>query len=269
MHVSELHIFPIKSARGIPCDRATLDERGFRNDRRWMLVDDDNVFLTQREAPHMALIDVALRSDALVLEAPGMEKLVLPLESDGPPVRCVIWRDTVDSVRVSPEADDWFTRYLGAACSLVYMPDATRRIVNPVWVKQERIVGFADGYPVMMIGEGSLAELNERLVAAGEAPVAMHRFRPNIVIAQAPPHAEDTWRHVRIGSIEMDIVKPCERCAITTVEVATGEMGKEPLRTLSTYRKEGSKVLFGQNAVHRRAGSIAIGDHVTVVEAAG
>ena len=131
MHVSELHIFPIKTARGIPCDRASLDERGFHHDRRWMLVDADDVFLTQREAPRMALIDVALRSDALVLEAPDMEQLLVPLEADGPLVRCTIWRDIVDSVRVSPAADDWFTRFLGAACSLVYMPDASRRIPAP------------------------------------------------------------------------------------------------------------------------------------------
>lgn len=269
MFVSELYVYPIKSMRGIALDRVTLDERGVRHDRRWMLVDPDGVFISQREAPRMALIDVRLRSDALLVEAPGMEPLRIPFDAGGEPVRSTIWRDAVDAVRVSPAADDWFARFLGRSCSLVHMPDASRRVVDPHYVKQERIVGFADAYPLLLIGQGSLDALNQRLAAKGESPVAMHRFRPNIVVAQSAPHAEDEWRQVRIGSIDVDVVKPCARCAITTVDVATGEAGKEPLRTLATYRKQGSKTLFGQNAVHRRAGSIAIGDHVTVLAAAG
>ena len=265
MYVSELYVFPVKSLRGIPCDRATLDERGFRHDRRWMFVDDAGVFITQRESPRMALVDVALRQDALVLMAPGMEPLRVPFDAEGPTQNVVIWRDTVEAMRVSPEADAWLGAFLGRTCHLVHMPDSTRRIVNPLWVKQPRIVGFADGYPLMLIGQGSLDALNERLVAQGQSPVPMRRFRPNIVVAQTSPHAEDAWQHIRIGSIDVDIVKPCERCAITTVDIEKGEKGIEPLRTLSTYRKQGSKVMFGQNAVHRRAGSIAIGDHVTVM----
>ena len=268
MFVSELYFYPIKSMRGIRVDRVTLDERGVRNDRRWMLVDEDDVFVSQRETPRMALIDVVLRDDALLVDAPGMQPLRVPLEAGGPSARCTIWGDVVDALRVSPAVDQWFGELLGRRCSLVYMPDATRRIVDPVRVKQERIVGFADAYPLLLIGQASLDALNQRLVAAGESPVPMHRFRPNIVVAQGKPHAEDDWRRVRVGSIDVDIVKPCARCAITTVDVVTGKAGKEPLRTLATYRKQGSKVLFGQNAVHRRAGSIAVGDAVTVVETA-
>ena len=268
MYVSELYVYPIKSMRGMRGDRVTLDERGVRNDRRWMLVDEDDVFISQREAPRMALIDVVLRSDALLVGARGVEPFRIPLEPDGSPARCRIWDDVVDAMRVSPEADAWFSSFLGRACSLVYMPATTRRIVDPERVKQERLVGFADAFPLLIIGQASHDALNQRLVAAGQSPVEMHRFRPNIVVAQSAPHAEDGWRQVRIGSIDVDVVKPCARCAITTVDVDTGTAGKEPLRTLSTYRKQGSNVMFGQNAVHRRAGSIAVGDHVTVLEGA-
>ena len=268
MFVGELHVYPVKSMRGIALDRASLDERGVRHDRRWMVVDQDDTFVTQREAPRMALIDVALGGDSLLLRAPGIEPLRAPFEPEGPPLRCRVWGDVVDAVRVSAQADEWLSRFLGRSASLVYMPATSRRIVNPVWVQHDRLVGFADGYPLMLIGQGSLDALNERLVARGEAPVPMRRFRPNIVIAQSAPHAEDGWREIRIGGIDVDIVKPCDRCSITTVDIDTGERGYEPLRTLSTYRKEGAKVLFGQNAVHRRAGSIAVGDHVTVIRRA-
>lgn len=268
MHVSEVYVFPVKSLRGIARDRATLDERGFQNDRRWMLVDEQDVFLTQREAPRLALVDVGLGQDALLLRAPGMEPLRVPFEAQGPLRPCRVWRSIVDSLVVSGEVDAWFSAFLERPCRLVYMPDSSRRVVNPLYVPRERIVGFADGYPLMLIGQGSLDALNERLVAQGGAPVPMRRFRPNIVVAGTPPHAEDGWKRIRIGSIDVDIVKPCERCVITTVDIDTGVAGKEPLRTLSTYRKVGSSVLFGQNAVHLRGGSIAVGDRVTVVATA-
>ncbi len=143
MYVSELYVYPIKSMRGIPRDRVTLDERGVSCDRRWMLVDEERVFITQRESPRMALIDVILRDDALLVSAPGMERLRIPLEPEDGPESCRIWHDVVDAMRVSPEADAWFSEFLGRTCSLVYMPGTTRRIVDPARVKQERIVGFA------------------------------------------------------------------------------------------------------------------------------
>ena len=181
-------------------------------------------------------------------------------------MRSRIWKDVVDAVAVSTEADQWFSAFLQMTCRLVHMPATTRRIVDRAYVPQDRIVGFADGYPLLIIGSGSLLQLNERLHERGEAAVPMQRFRPNIVIADAMPHVEDTWKLARIGSVLVDIVKPCARCVITTVDVATGLAGHEPLRTLATYRKVGSKVLFGQNAVHRGLGVIRIGDLVEVVE---
>lgn len=265
MHVSDLYLYPVKSLRGIALESALLDERGFHHDRRWMLVDANGVFISQREEHRMALIDVALSAHVLSVSAPDMEALRIPLHADGPLMRCRVWRDVVEAIPVSPEADAWFSAFLGVTCRLVYMPNESRRIVDRAWVKEERIVGFADAFPLLIIGQGSLDELNLRLQKRGEPPVPMQRFRPNIVVAETRAFEEDRWQHIRIGEINVDVVKPCARCAIPTVDIETAEAGKEPLRTLSTYRKEGSKVYFGQNAVHRQLGTIAVGDAVTVV----
>ena len=266
MHVSDLYVYPIKSTRGIPLQSAQLDERGFQYDRRWMLVDADSVFISQREAHRMALIDVAIGDDALLVNAPDMPALRIPLSTSGAPIRSRIWKDVVDAIPVAREADDWFSTVLSMQCRLVHMPNTTQRIVDRAYVPQERIVGFADAFPLLIIGDGSLQHLNSKLVERGETAVPMKRFRPNIVVAGVAPHAEDSWKVVRIGDLAVDVVKPCARCVITTVDVASGEASKEPLRTLSTYRKVGSKVLFGQNAVHRQIGAIRVGDLVTVTD---
>jgi uncharacterized protein YcbX len=266
VHVSDLFVYPIKSTRGIPLHSAQLDERGFHHDRRWMLVDADGVFISQREAHRMALIDVVLADDALLVDAPDMPQLAIPCTVNGPFIRSRIWKDIVDVIPVSPDADEWFSSFLQMDCRLVHMPSTTRRIVNRAYVPNERTVGFADGYPLLIIGQGSLNLLNETLRGRGEAEVPMRRFRPNIVIAGTTPHAEDSWKVVRIGDVLVDVVKPCARCVITTVDVASGIAGKEPLRTLATYRKVGNDVMFGQNAVHRALGVLRVGDAVLVTD---
>ena len=265
MHVSELYLYPIKSARGIPLERAELDERGFRHDRRWMLVDADGRFISQREAHRLALVDVALAGDALLVSAPGMPALRVACAARGAPERCTIWHDVVAAESVSGVADEWFSTFLSLSCRLLHMPDESHRIVNRAYVKQERLVGFADAYPLLVIGQGSLDLLNQKLNAQGERALPMQRFRPNIVVAESRPHEEDEWRQIRIGEIDVDVVKPCERCVITTVDIDSATAGREPLRTLAGYRKQGSKVLFGQNAVHRQLGSLSIGDAITVL----
>lgn len=265
MHVSELYLYPIKSARGIALPRAELDERGLRHDRRWMLVNPDGVFISQREAHRMALIDVALLADGLLISAPAMASLRIPLVAEGTTMPARIWRDVVAAVPVDRAADEWFSTFLDRSCRLVFMPPATQRVVDRTYVAEARMVGFADAFPLLIIGQGSLDLLNERLHARGEQPVPMRRFRPNLVIAGTRAHEEDEWLHVRAGAVDVDVVKPCARCVITTVDVETAEAGAEPLRTLSTYRKQGSKVLFGQNAAHRHSGAIAVGDAVTVI----
>lgn len=262
MQVSELYVYPIKSARGIPLETARLVDRGIEHDRRWMLVDDDGVFISQREAHRMALIDVAMGDAGLIISAPDMEPLPVPFYSGGATMKCRVWKDVVDAVLVSREAREWFSTFLGQSASLVFMPDDSERIVDRSYVEDERIVGFADAFPLLIIGQGSLDLLNSRLQARGGEPIPMRRFRPNIVVAGSAPHAEDDWKTVRIGDVEIDVVKPCARCVITTIDITTGEASKEPLRTLSSYRKRGDGVYFGQNAVHRTNGTLRIGDRV-------
>jgi uncharacterized protein len=264
MRVSELYVYPIKSARGIPLQHARLDERGFQHDRGWMLIDDDDLFISQRKLPRMALIEIAMTDAGMAVSAAGAGGVTIPLRSEGELMRCRVWKDTVDAIAVGRSADEWFSTFLETSCRLVYMPPVARRVVDPAYVPEERLVGFADAFPLLIIGQGSLDQLNEKLTKRGEAAITVRRFRPNIVVAGSRPHEEDEWEQIRIGAVDVDVVKPCARCVITTVDIATGEPGAEPLRTLSTYRKRGSKVMFGQNAVHKQLSEIAVGDAVTV-----
>jgi uncharacterized protein YcbX len=171
-----------------------------------------------------------------------------------------LWDDAVTVCRVGAEADRWFTEFLDEPCSLVTMPDDVTRLVDRQYAPAPTPVTLADGYPLLLVGASSLAELNARLAAKGVPPVGIDRFRPNLVVSGAPPHAEDGWRRLVGPGIALDIVKPCARCAIVTVDQERGVRVVEPLKTLETYRRRGSKVLFGQNALHDRPGRIARGE---------
>jgi uncharacterized protein len=262
IYLSGLYVYPIKSCGGIVAEELDVDQRGLRHDRRWMLVDEANQFISQRELPRMALIGVRIDPDGLVVSAPGMPSLQVPfLPPDGKPLRAQVWEDVVETRPVDRDADRWFERFLGVRCRLVYLPEESVRPVDQDYGKPGDRVGLADGFPFLRISEGSLAELNARL----ERPLPMNRFRPNLVVGGCDPFAEDGWRTVRIGSITLRVVKPCARCAITTVNQRTGVRGKEPLRTLATFRRSGTKVLFGQNLVHDETGTLRTGDLVEVL----
>lgn len=260
--VSRLFVYPIKSLGGIEVSAMEAGARGFQHDRRWMLVDEDGVFLSQRELPRMALVRVRIEGERLVAEAPGAPDLELALRQEsGDPVRVSVWGDEVEAVSCDGEADRWFAEFLGTACRLVYMPDEVERTVDPEYGRAGDRVGFADGFPFLLLSEASLDDLNGRL----EEPLPMNRFRPSIVVAGCGPYAEDGWRGVRVGDVSLRVVKPCARCAITTVDQASGARGKEPLRTLSTYRKVGGDVHFGQNAIPDGGGTLRVGDRVEVL----
>jgi uncharacterized protein YcbX len=260
--LSSLYVYPIKSCGGVAVGEWEVDERGLRHDRRWMLVDETGRFMSQRRFPCMALIGVHVEHDRLVVNAPGMSSLQVPFHlPDGKPVLTSIWDDLVESLPVGEEADRWFGEFLGTRCRLVYMPHESVRPVDPDYGRAGDRVGFVDGFPFLLISEVSLADLNARL----EQPLPMNRFRPNLVVAGCEPFAEDGWEVLRVGSITLRVVKPCARCAITTVDQATAARGREPLRTLATFRKHGSKVLFGQNLVHDGTGILRVGDPVEVV----
>lgn len=262
VEISSLFIYPVKSLRGIALDEAKIEDRGFRFDRRWMLVDNHGVFMTQREYPRMSLLSVEIEAETLCVRGPGMPQLAVPLYPiSGAAQSVVVWNDTVRALVVDG-AGPWFSEFLGAQCSLVYMPDDADRPVDPTRAPQGSIVGFADAFPFLLISEASLEDLNAGL----EMSLPMTRFRPNIVVRGCGAFAEDGWRKIQAGEVSFSVVKPCARCTITTVDHETGLKGVEPLRTLSSYRQRDGHVWFGQNLVHGGKGVLRLGEVVRIVE---
>ena len=260
--ISAIYIYPVKSCRGISVTSACLDTWGLKYDRNWMLVDADGRFLTQRQFPSLALVETALEPECLQLRAPGMPELRLPLFSQqGEVVDVVVWRDRCRAVDQGNEAAEWFSTHLGKTCRLVQMGEKFSRPVDPDYAPQAAQVNFADGFPLLVISEASLAELNTRL----PAPLPMDRFRPNLVVSGCEPFAEDGWRTVQIGEVTFHAVKLCQRCIITTIDQMTGVSGREPLITLGTYRGVKSGVVFGQNLVHAGIGKVCLGSVVEVL----
>jgi len=259
--VSGLFIYPVKSCRGIALDFATVGDRGFVGDREWMVVDGDGRFLSQRTVPALARVEVALGGGWLRLHGPGLPFLDLPVVPDqGAPRPVSIWNDTCLAESAGPRAARWFSDLIGISCELVRMPETTVRPVSSKHRGAQHRVGFADGYPFLLLSEASLDSLNQRL----DRPLPMDRFRPNIVVAGCAAHAEDGWARFRIGGVCFQAVKPCARCVVTTIDQRTGERGSEPLRTLAGYRLVDGKVLFGQNLVHEGRGTIRLGDVVEI-----
>lgn len=265
MHISGINIYPVKSLKGISLAKAIVEDRGLQFDRRWMLVDENNQFLTQRELPAMALIHIALNNSQMTATL-GEAELEIPLTLNGNGIANVtVWNDTVGGKIYDDATNDWFSDALRTKCKLVLMPQETQRTVDAGYAVREgeATVSFADGYPFLLIGEGSLDNLNSRL----ETPLPMNRFRPNFVVSGSEPFAEDTWKRIRIGETIFHVVKPCSRCVITTTDQSTGERGKEPLKTLATFRNQNGKVMFGQNLIAESGGAtVKVGDAVEVIE---
>ena len=262
--MSEINIYPIKSLGGISLQSAEAEERGLRHDRRLMIVDDTNRFITQRSYPQMALLKVERKSNLLTVthKHNKLSPLTIPaLPYDEEEVVVQIWRDNVRALKFENEVNKWFTEAISIKCSLVYMPDTTKRKTNPDFAK-DKIVSFADGYPFLIIGEESLNELNNHLTDT----LPMNRFRPNFVISGGNPFDEDNWKKVRMGDAEFKVVKPCARCSVTTVNQETGKRGKEPLKTLAQFRNNNGYVLFGQNMVCERTGTVNVGDDMLPVD---
>jgi uncharacterized protein YcbX len=264
--VTELNIYPVKSTRGIALSEAVVEPRGLRWDRRWMLVDNEGLFITARKWPRLAMVATHLQNDQLLIEAPGRDPLSISLADDRSSDREVtIWRDRCPVHEVSAAANDWFSAWLGTECRLVRLSDQDIRPVDPRYARSGDQVSLADGYPLLVIGEASLIDLNRRL----DEPVEMRRFRPNLVIGTEEPFIEDQWRRIQVGDLELELVKGCSRCVFTTVDPDKGEKHprQEPLRTLGTYRrKDDSGVFFGQNAVPRSLGTLHVGDEVEILE---
>ncbi len=244
---------------------AELGPRSIVRDRSFMLVNRNGKFITQREQPRMALIRSAIGADGtLTVQAPDMPVVAIPGDEQGPRYEVVVWKYSGEAVDQGDELAEWFSTFLGIACRLVMFPNDVVRKVNPKYARSEQDqVGFADGYPFLLISEASLADLNTRL----EQPLPMNRFRPNIVVRGTEPYAEDTWRTIRIGEVTFDIVKPCARGVITTTDQSTTKRAREPLKTLTTYRlATNNGVMFGQNLIHAQIGLIRLGDPVEIIK---
>ncbi len=262
--LAAIHCYPVKSCGGIALERAELDRLGIRLDRAWMVVDPAGRFLTQREVPALARVRTEFGDGRLVCHAPGVAPLVLPQAGVAGPRREVeVWRHRGPGVDQGDAAAAWFESALGRPCRLVRVPDDHARRVNPERFPGEAHTAFSDGYPLLLLSEASLADLNARLAE----PLPMDRFRPNLVVRGCEPYAEDGWRRIRIGAVELAIVKPCPRCAIPGIDQRTGRRtGDEPLRTLASYRRGPEGALFGQNAVHLSPGTLELGTPVAVIE---
>lgn len=263
LSVTELYIYPVKSLGGISLPAASLTDRGFEYDRRWMLVDENNRFLSQREVPFMACLHVKLLNGHLVVINTNTSDFFYltplpPLATETTMV--TVWDDECHAQWVSTEADAWFSKQLDISCRLVYMPDSTLRRVDECYAHNKEITSFSDGYPLLMIGQASLDDLNGRLLN----PLPINRFRPNIVFTGGLPFQEDDMKQFSIGDIRFLGVKPCARCVMTTIDQQTAVKAKEPLKTLSTYRMKDNKIYFGQNLLYQGHGTIRVGDAITI-----
>ncbi len=263
--LSEIYVYPVKSLGGIKLNSTEVQLRGLKFDRRWMIVDENNVFLTQRRIPSMALIRTEITGNRIKLthKSKNISSLHLTDSSySGKQTLVRIFNNNVLAHFVSEDADKWLTETLGIKCRLVFMSGSDIRHINPKYAKQNETVSFADGFPFLIIGQPSMDLLNSKL----PEKISVNRFRPNFVFEGGKPHDEDNWKKIKIGEINFEVVKPCARCVITTVNQNNGRKGKEPLATLSLYRKVGNKILFGQNMIAGNTGTVSINDIIQVLE---
>ena len=267
LRLSALYRYPLKSGKAEVLQRIGLDKLGLDGDRRWMLVDEaSGRFLTQRAVAKMSQLSALWNaSGGLTLSSPGYAPLEVPLPGGDAELRGVtIWRDTLRVPDAGDEAAAWVSEFIGKPTRLVQMPLERARTTQAGFGKDDDQVAFADGYPLLVIGQASLDDLSQRI----GRPMEMLRFRPNLVIEGGEPFAEDGWKRLRIGDVEFRAVKPCSRCILTTIDPQTGERSadREPFATLEAYRKTEEGAIFGQNLVNDGAGHLEVGMPVTILE---
>ena len=261
--VSALTIYPVKSLGAVELQSVHLDRFGFAGDRRWMVVNEDRRFLSQRELAAMALIAAELTESGLRL-ASGEQSLLVPRpQASAPSLRVQVWEDSVVALDAGSEAADWLTERLGRPCKLVYMAEDVHRYVDGLYAREGETVSFADGFPVLLISQASLDDLNSRL----DTPVPMNRFRPNLVVQGCEAFAEDNWRRIRISSVEFTVAKACARCAVPSIDQATAVKNSEILQVLAGYRRaDNRQVYFGQNLVYAGGGELSVGDTLEILQ---
>lgn len=257
--VASLHVYPVKGARGTDLAAAELTPRGIRHDREFMVVTPAGRLVSQREQPRLALVRPAYDGATLDLRAPDMADLMHRVVRDGPRVPVRVHSTDSLGVDQGETAAAWIGEYLRGEYRLVRFPDEH---VRPTTVGNGQ-VAFADGYPLLVTSRSSLDALNQRLDEA----LPMNRFRPSIVVDGWPdPFTEDTVRRMRVGGHDVDLVKPCGRCEVTTIDQATAQRGKEPLFALALFRNIDHELVFGVNAVPRTFGTVRVGDPVEIVD---
>ena len=266
MEITGLNIYPIKGCRGVAVSSIAVDRLGMVGDRRLMLVDDGNHFISQREVAALATIAPALDEGALLVHAPTMVPFELVLDYDAPTRDVTVWGYTV--IAAADQGDDaarWFSSAIGTSCRLVAFGTEAHNLIDPEYSpRADAETAFTDGYPLMVALQESLDDLNKRLAE----PVSMQRFRPSIVVRGAKAWSEDDWMAMKVGGLDCDAVKPCARCVVTTTDQETGARSaqQEPLRTLATFRTvPGIGTLFGQNLVSRNTGTLHVGDDVELM----
>mgnify|MGYP001202571835 CR=1 FL=1 len=261
--LSNIIYYPIKACRGFEVDSACIERMGLEHDRRMMVVTEQGRFLTQREHPRLALVTPKLSDGMLELSAPNYDSARLGIQTSGTPWHVDIWKSKgVQAVDQGEEAARWFSDWLGTSVRLVHVADGYQRRLSAEYaVNADDHTGFADSYPILLTSEEGLQDLNSRL----ETPVPMNRFRPNLVVRGGEPFAEDIWNRIRLGDVELAVVKPCERCVVTTIDKETLERSKEPLKTLSKFRRQKLGAIFGQNVIPLNEGRIRLGMNVEIL----
>ncbi len=265
LKISQLYVYPVKSLGGIPVASTDITIRGLKYDRRWMLVDDNQSFITQREFPELSMLKVEIGNGFLTISDKKFNNpdLQIPFdEFNNREYDVTIWNAVCRAKGTSKYIDDWFSSILKINCRLVYMPEETMRPVNTVsgYAPKEKFTSFADAYPFLMLSEESLNDLNARLTI----PVLMNRFRPNIVFTGATPYFEDEMEDFGINEVRFTGLENCARCSIISIDQDNATVSKEPLKTLSAYRRNGKKVCFGRYIVHSGVGKISVGDSISI-----
>jgi uncharacterized protein YcbX len=258
--VAALHVYPVKSCRGSDVSAAFVEPWGLAGDRRWMVVDEDGRFLSQRLTPRLALIRPEVREGGLRLSAPGCTAVDVATPVGGGEIKARVWDDDVVVRLAADEASAWVSDHLGRPAALVWLADPSQRPVDPSYARAGETVSLTDGFPLLLASSSSLEQLNGWL----DDPLPMNRFRPNVVVSGSAPWAEDAWRRLPIGDVVLRVAKPCGRCLVTTTDQQTLERGPEPLRALAAYRNINGRLVFGQNLIPETTGTIHVGDEVRV-----
>lgn len=265
LSVSQIYIYPIKSLMGLRVRSAKVEQRGIQFDRRWMLVDSANRFITQRQESSLVFLKTDIHEEELIItdrRSSSSYNISLFPKIYKDKIQVIIWDDQVEAYELSTEANEWFSDILGKDVKLVFMPDDVKRPMNPEWSLDDEHVSFADECPLLIVGESSLNDLNTKL----SEPIEIFRFRPNIVVAGADPYEEFLWKDMKIGEYDFRGLKPCARCKVTTIDPLTSEEGREPLLTLSKQKVD-DKIVFGQHAVVTDPAGAVIreGDQVEII----